>query len=132
MSQSVIVVIDPPPEVLGAIKEDLQQNYHQELKVLYTKSQLETLKKLKDLRSHNERLTLLIVGQKLPLLEDADLWQLAVKMFPNAKRLMLKVYDNGDIPSRVPIPNAFVVCPHEVEVVFSDSQPKTQLLTSKS
>lgn len=128
MNQPVVLVIDPKPDVLWAIQEDLQQNYHQELKVLYADSSLETLKQLEDLRWHNTTRTLLIVRQKSSHMESTDFLQLALEMFPDVKQLMLKVYDDENIPSRVPIPKAFVIRTHELKTVLPDAQ----LLTNRS
>jgi hypothetical protein len=60
MSQSVVMAIDPQPELLWALQEDLQRS-SQKFESLYANSPLETLKKLKDSRSHSNTLTLLIV-----------------------------------------------------------------------
>ena len=127
MSQPVVMVIDPQPELIWTIKKDLQR-FHQKLRTLYANSPLETLKKLKDLQSHNDMPTLLIVEQKTLQIEAADLLQLVKEMFPKVQRLMLKVYDSDGLPSCLPIPTAFVVCTNELET----SVPDFQLVAYKS
>ena len=142
MSQSVVMAIDPQPELLCALQEDLQQSA-QKLEVLYAKSPLETLKKLKDSRLHNGTLTLLIVQQQSPRIENADLLQLVREMFPKVERFMLKVHNNDELPSCIPVPTAFVVCTDELETTeletteletteLETALPDLQLLVRKS
>ncbi|MGL5878381.1 MAG: hypothetical protein ACRC2V_11460 [Xenococcaceae cyanobacterium] len=121
MSQPVVMVIDPQPELIGEIKKDLQRS-HQKLRTLYANSPLETLKKLKDLQSSSDTLTLLIVEQKTFQIVAADLLQLVREMFPKVQRLTLKVHDSDDLPSCIPIPTAFVVSTDEVETALPDLQ----------
>lgn len=132
MSQSVVMAIDPQPELLRALQEDLQRS-SQNLEVLYANSPLETLKKLKDSRSHSDTLTLLIVKQKPPRIEDADLLQLVREMFPKVQRFMLKIHNNDELPSCIPVPTAFVVCTDELETTELETVlPDLQLLAHKS
>ncbi|MGL5926296.1 hypothetical protein [Chroococcidiopsis sp.] len=121
MSQPVVMVIDPQPELIGEIKKDLQRS-HQKLRTLYANSPLETLKKLKDLQLSSDTLTLLIVEQKTFQIVAADLLQLVREMFPKVQRLTLKVHDSDDLPSCIPIPKAFVVSTNEVETALPDLQ----------
>jgi len=127
MSQPVVMVIDPQPELIWAIKKDLQR-FYQKLRTVYANSPLETLKKLKELQSHSDMPTLLIVEQKTLQIEAVDLLQLVREMFPKVQRLMLKVYDSDELPSCIPIPTAFVVCSDELET----SLPNFQLVAHKS
>ncbi|MDV2996472.1 MAG: hypothetical protein N4J56_006126 [Chroococcidiopsis sp. SAG 2025] len=121
MSQPVVMVIDPQPELIGEIKKDLQRS-HQKLRTLYANSPLETLKKLKDLQLSSDTLTLLIVEQKTFQIVAVDLLQLVREMFPMVQPLTLKVHDSDDLPSCIPIPKAFVVSPNEVETALPDLQ----------
>lgn len=121
MSQSVVMVIDPQPELLRAIKEDLQRT-RQNVNVLYANSPFEILKKLKDSRVRGDALTLLIVEQNLDRIENANLLQLVKEMFPKVQRFMLKVYNSDEPPSCIPIPTAFVVCTDELETALPDLQ----------
>ena len=123
MSQPVVMVIDPQPELIWAIKIDLQRS-HQKVRTVYANSPIETLKKLKDLQSSSDMLTLLIVEQKNLQIEAVDLLQLVREMFPKVQRLILKVCDSDEIPSCIPIPTAFIVSTHELET----SRPNLQLL----
>jgi hypothetical protein len=36
-------------------------------------------------------------------------------MFPKVQKFMLKVHNNDELPSCIPIPTAFVVCTDELE-----------------
>lgn len=128
MSQPVIMVINPQPELIWAIKKDLQ-HFYQKLTILYANSPFETLKKLKDSQLYSVTPTLLIVEQKTLQIEAVDLLQLVKEMFPKVQRLMLKVYDSDGLSSCIPIPTAFVVCTNnELETAL----PNLQLLASKS
>jgi len=132
MSQSVVMAIDPQPELLCALQKDLQQSA-QKLEILYANSSLETLKKLKDSRCHRDTLTLLIVEQKTPRIEDAALLQLVREIFPKVQKFMLKVHNSDELPSCIPVPTTFVVCTDELETTeLETALPELQLLARKS
>jgi hypothetical protein len=85
------------------------------------------------LRSYSDTLTLLIVEQNPPRIEDADLLQLVREMFPKVQRFMLKVHNNDELPSCIPVPTTFVVCTDELESTeLETALPQLQLLAHKS
>ena len=132
MSQSVVMAIDSQPELLCALPEDLQRS-SQKFELLYANFPLETLKKMKDLRSPSDTLTLLIVEQKFSRIADADLLQLVREMFRKVQKFMLKVHNNDEIPSYSPIPTASVVCTDELETTeLETALQDLQLLVHKS
>jgi thioredoxin reductase (NADPH) len=109
MSKPVILLVDPEPEVLWAIKADLQRQYNGRFKILQAESYIFALEKLKQLQEQNNSVTLLVVEQQSSKIASMEFLKVVREMFPKAKRFLLTVHDTDEIPNQLPLPKALVV-----------------------
>ena len=109
MAKPVIVMVEPDPEVLWAIKGDLQRQYEDNFRVLRADSDATALETLKQLKECKECMTLFVVEQQRSNMTGMQFLLAAWKLFPKAKRVLLTVYDTNEAPIRVPLQKAIVV-----------------------
>ena len=112
MTQSVILIVDPEPEVLLAIKDDLQRQYNDKLEVLQADSDsaaIEKLKKLKKIQEQKKSVTLFVVEQQNSQIAGMDFLNMVMAIFPKAKQVLFKVHDTDGLPNQLPLLNAVVV-----------------------
>lgn len=111
MIQSVILLVDPKPEVLSAIKDDLQRQYNDKLQVIQADSDSAALEKLKKLKKNKKKksVTLFVVEQQNSQIAGMDFLKMAIEIFPKAKQFLLRIHDNNDLPNQLPLLNAVVV-----------------------
>ena len=108
MAKPLILMFDPNPEVLWAVKNDLQRQYEDRFQVVRADSDttaLETLKQLKECES----VTLFLVEQQRSYMTGMEFLKATLKLFPKAKRFLLTAYDTDDVPSRVPLQKVMVI-----------------------
>lgn len=108
MAKPLILMVDPNPEALWAIKNDLQRQYEDRFQVVRADSDtgaFETLKQLKEC----ELVTLFLVEQQKSHMTGTEFLKATMKLFPKAKRFLLTVYDTDDVPIRVPLQKVMVV-----------------------
>jgi thioredoxin reductase (NADPH) len=106
MAKPVILVVDPSPEVLWAIKGDLQRQYEDCFQVVRADSDATALEKLKHLKECNEWVTLFVVEQQRSRMTGMEFLEAAMMLFPKAKRVSITVYDSDDASIRVPLQKA--------------------------
>ncbi|KJH70347.1 response regulator [Aliterella atlantica] len=100
---SVIVLVEPETGVLWAIKENLMRQFQREFKIYSADSDPAALEKLKQLQQCNDSLALFVVKQQNSPITGVEFLQLVMETFPTAKRLLLNLYDDDDIPARIPL-----------------------------
>lgn len=101
--QSVILVVEPEAEVLWAIKENLMRQFQHEFKIYSADCDTAALEKLKQLKKCNDSLALFVVKQQNSPIAGTEFLQMVMETFPTAKRLLLNLYDDDDIPARMPL-----------------------------
>jgi thioredoxin reductase (NADPH) len=109
MAKPVILVVEPSPEVLRAIKGDLRRQYEDRLRVLRVDSDTTGLETLKQLQECNESVTLFVVEQQRSQMTGMEFLKAARKLFPKAKRVFLTVYDTDNASIRVPLQKVLVL-----------------------
>ncbi len=109
MDKPVILVVDPEPEVLWAIKNDMQRMYSNAFQVLRSDSDKNALEKLKQLQKQNNSATLFVVEQQSSEMAGMVFLKAVMEMFPKAKQFLLTAYDTDDISSRLPVSRAVVI-----------------------
>ncbi|MCJ8211669.1 FAD-dependent oxidoreductase [Mucilaginibacter sp. RS28] len=92
MTRPIIFCIDDDPQVLRAISRDLKNQYGKEYKIISTTSANEALESLTDLKNSSAPIALFVCDQRMPELEGVDFLQKAVKLFPDARRVLLTAY----------------------------------------
>ncbi|WP_210463702.1 FAD-dependent oxidoreductase [Rufibacter roseolus] len=96
MKQPIIFALDDDPQVLKALVRDVRQQFRKEYKVLSTSSALEALESLKTLKNQSETIALFICDQRMPEMPGVDFMEQAIKIFPDAKRVLLTAYSDTE------------------------------------
>src|ERR1700760_2441194 len=96
MNKPIIFSIDDDPQVLRAISRDLKSQYNSEYKIISTSSANEALEALTDLKNSGDTVALFVVDQRMPEMEGVDFLAKAIKVFPEAKRVLLTAYSDTE------------------------------------
>jgi len=94
MNLPVIFALDDDPQVLRAVSRDLKIKYGKEYKVLSTTSAKEALDSLIDLKNSSDVVALFLCDQRMPEMEGVEFLEKAIKIFPEAKRVLLTAYSD--------------------------------------
>jgi thioredoxin reductase (NADPH) len=96
MERPIIFSIDDDPQVLRAISRDLRTMYGKEFKILSTTSANEALDTLTDLKNSSDVVALFVCDQRMPEMEGTAFLEKAIKIFPEAKRVLLTAYSDTE------------------------------------
>ena len=96
----VLLTVDDNSQVVRAIERDLKQQYGKRFSVLKAESGQEALKLVKRLKLQNEILALLLADQRMPNMSGLSLVEEVMKIFPEAKRVLLTAYADTDAAIR--------------------------------
>lgn len=92
MPKPVIFTIDDDSSVLNSVERDLRSRYGQEYRILPIDSSHAALEYLKKLEQRNETVALFLVDQRMPEMDGVGFLAEAIKMYPQAKRVLLTAY----------------------------------------
>lgn len=96
MNRPIIFSIDDDPQVLRAISRDLKVKYSKDYKILSTTSANEALDSLIDLKNSDDVVALFLCDQRMPEMEGVEFLEKAMKIFPEAKRVLLTAYSDTE------------------------------------
>jgi len=96
MNKPIIFSIDDDPQVLRAISRDLKSQYNADYKIISTSSANEALEALTDMKNSGDAIALFLVDQRMPEMEGVDFLQKAIKIYPDAKRVLLTAYSDTE------------------------------------
>ncbi len=96
MAKPAILTVDDDVEVLRAIERDLRSRYSKDYRVLRADSGQAALEILKQLKTRNDPVSLLLVDQRMPNMNGVSFLTAAMQIFPDAKRAMLTAYADTD------------------------------------
>jgi len=94
MDRPIIFSIDDDPQVLRAVRRDLQAQYGDTYKILSTTSANEALEILRDLKNSNDAVALFLCDQRMPEMEGVEFLEKAILIYPEAKRVLLTAYSD--------------------------------------
>jgi len=94
MNRPIIFTIDDDPQVLRAISRDLKKQYGNEYKILSTTSANEALESITELKNSDDVVALFLCDQRMPEMEGVEFLEKAIKIFPEAKRVLLTAYSD--------------------------------------
>jgi thioredoxin reductase (NADPH) len=92
----VLLIVDDDPQVLQAVGIDLRHKYGDRFRVLKADSGTTALDILKQLKLRNEPPALFLVDQRMPNMTGVEFLEEAMKIFPDAKRVLLTAYADTD------------------------------------
>jgi thioredoxin reductase (NADPH) len=96
MTKPVIMTIDDEPHVLNAIARDLQAHYQSEYRTVKAASGNEALDAVQEFKRRNVPVALLLADQRMPGMSGVDFLKEAIKLYPEAKRVLLTAYADTD------------------------------------
>ncbi|MCZ7533904.1 MAG: FAD-dependent oxidoreductase [Acidimicrobiia bacterium] len=96
MSKPIIVTVDDDPQVLAAVRRDLRANYAADYQIVSADSGPEALETLREIHSRGQVVALFLVDQRMPDMTGTEFLVEAIKIFPEAKRLLLTAYADTD------------------------------------
>jgi thioredoxin reductase (NADPH) len=92
MAKPIIMTIDDEPHVLNAIARDLQSRYQKDYRIMKAESGEEALEAVQELKRRNAPLALFLADQRMPSMSGVEFLQDAIKLYPEAKRVLLTAY----------------------------------------
>jgi thioredoxin reductase (NADPH) len=92
MAKPILLSVDDDSDVLRAIERDLRAHYGAEYRVIGSDSPTGALELLNQLKLRNDGVALLLVDQRMPLMDGVGFLQKARQIFPEAKRALLTAY----------------------------------------
>lgn len=96
MEKPIIFSIDDDQQVLNAIARDLKAKYSREYKIISTTSAREALERITELKNEARPIAMFICDQRMPEMEGVEFLELAIKIYPEAKRILLTAYSDTE------------------------------------
>ena len=96
MDRPVIMTVDDEPQVLGAIARDLQARYRDDYRIVRSGSGQDALETVQAFSRREDAIALFIVDQRMPGMTGTEFLGEALKLYPNAKRVLLTAYADTD------------------------------------
>jgi thioredoxin reductase (NADPH) len=96
MKLPYILAVDDDEQVLSAITRDLRSEYSNDYRVVSTSSAAEALEALAELKKKKKSLALLVADQRMPEMPGVEFLRKALKIFPEARRVLLTAYSDTD------------------------------------
>ena len=92
MSKAIILAVDDDPQVLSAVRRDLQERYAQDYRIVASDGGPEALEAVEELHRRGEVIALFLVDQRMPTLSGTELLVRAREHYPDARRVLLTAY----------------------------------------
>src|SRR4028118_215157 len=92
----VLITVDDDIPVLRAVERDLRKKYGEEYRVLRADNGQAALDATLKLKERNEVVALFLADQRMPGMNGVEFLEQAMKVYPNAKRVLLTAYSDTD------------------------------------
>jgi len=92
MPKPILLSVDDDSDVLRAIERDLRKHYGDRYRVMGSDSPSTGLDILRQLKTRNDSVALLLVDQRMPIMDGVNFLSEAMQIFPDAKRALLTAY----------------------------------------
>ena len=100
MAKPVLLTVDDDQQVLRSIERDLRRHYGDHYRVLRAESGMSALDTLRQLKTRNDPVALLLADQRMPQLDGVGFLSQAMELYPDAKRALLTAYADTDAAIR--------------------------------
>ena len=100
MKLPYIIAVDDDEQVLRSITRDLRSEYGDDYRIISSSSAEEVLEALVELKKKKEVVALFVVDQRMPEMEGVEFLEKAIKVFPNAKKVLLTAYSDTEAAIR--------------------------------
>jgi thioredoxin reductase (NADPH) len=96
MPKPAILTLDDDNNVLRAVERDLRREYGSEYRITRADSGDSALELLRELKQRGDPYALLLVDQRMPGMNGVEFLEQAMKIYPEAKRVLLTAYADTD------------------------------------
>jgi len=96
MVRPIVMTVDDEPHVLNAIARDLHGHYQQDFHVVKAPSGAEALDAVREFKRRDTPVALFVVDQRMPAMSGTEFLAEAIKLYPDAKRVLLTAYADTD------------------------------------
>ena len=96
MAKPALITVDDDQEVLRAVERDLRRKYANDYRVLRSDSGGGALEIVRELKTRNDSVALFLVDQRMPGMSGVEFLEQAMKIYPDAKRVLLTAYADTD------------------------------------
>jgi thioredoxin reductase (NADPH) len=96
MSKPVLLTVDDDPEVLNAVARDLRQHFSADYRIIKAPSGGEALDATRQLKQRGDQVALFLVDERMPQMTGTQFLREAVKVYPDARRVLLTAYADTD------------------------------------
>ncbi len=100
MPKPILLAIDDDTSVLEAVVQDLRRHYGQDYRIVRAASGAAALDICNQLRERKDTVALFLSDQRMPGMTGVDFLQQALKIYPNAKRVLLTAYADTEAAIR--------------------------------
>ena len=100
MAKPIILAIDDDPTVLSAVERDLRHKFGEQFRVVKAASGQAALEALRELKLRNEQVAVFVVDQRMPGMTGTEFLAQAIKLEPDARRVLLTAYADIDAAIR--------------------------------
>lgn len=100
MPKPVLLAIDDDTSVLEAVVQDLRRHYGQDYRIIRAASGAAALDICRQLKERKDTVALMLSDQRMPGMTGVDFLQEALKIYPNAKRVLLTAYADTEAAIR--------------------------------
>ncbi|MFD0764593.1 FAD-dependent oxidoreductase [Mucilaginibacter lutimaris] len=97
MQKPIIISVDDDPQVSAALTADLKAGFGKTYRILSSVSPQNTLISLKDLKGSGANVALFLCDQRMPGMTGVAFLQEAMKLFPDAKKVLLTAYSDTEV-----------------------------------
>jgi thioredoxin reductase/ActR/RegA family two-component response regulator len=96
MGKPVLLSVDDDPGVSRAVARDLRRKYGEDHRVLRASSAAEGLEALRELKLRGDPVAVLLADYRMPEMNGIDFLEMAMDLFPRARRALLTAYADTD------------------------------------
>jgi len=96
MAKPIIMTIDDEPHVLNAIARDLQAHYQSDYRIVKASSGPDALEAVQEFKRRGDSLAFFLADQRMPSMSGVEFLEEAIKLYPEAKRVLLTAYADTD------------------------------------
>ena len=96
IARPYILAVDDDPEVLAAVKRDLQQQYSAKYRILGLSSGEQAIETLETLKQRGDDVALVLSDQRMPGMLGVDLLRRVINIYPEAYRMLLTAYSDPE------------------------------------
>jgi thioredoxin reductase (NADPH) len=96
MTRPVILAVDDEPEVLNSVERDLRHHFAGTYRVMKASSGQQALEAVRELKQRGMSVALFLVDERMPGMTGTQFLQEALKLYPDARRVLLTAYADTD------------------------------------